>query len=260
MPMKNNIILLYKKLGETPLDTITRYKHDHLLHKDKLSFAGRLDPMAEGLLVVLVNDENKKRKSYEDLDKTYIATFITAMTTDTYDLLGKVVKVTSQNIDTPNMKFLIEKAIATLPGKQIMSYPPYSSYHVKGKPLYYLARKGELPNPLPSKEVTIHSAEVLEHTIIKKAQLANEIRERINLVHGDFRQDEIKKIWEEILKKTSHQEFLLTHMKIVCSSGTYIRQLVQTIGELIEMPTVTFSIKRTRIGPYSLSDLDWFEK
>lgn len=257
--MKNNIVLLYKKLGETPLDTITRYKHDHQLNKDKLSFAGRLDPMAEGLLLVLVNDENKERKSYEDFDKIYTCNFITGIATDTYDLLGKVEKVTKNKIDMSEVKISIEKAVYSLPGKRIMSYPPYSSYHVKGKPLYYLARKGELPNPLPSKKITILSAEVLEHTTIKKTQLCNEITERINLVHGDFRQEEIKKIWGEILKNTAHQEFLLTHMKVACSSGTYIRQLIQTIGDLIGIPTVTFSIKRVAIGPYTLSDLDWFE-
>lgn len=59
--MRQNILLLYKPVSITPLELIEKFRLDNPLYKDsKLGYAGRLDPMAEGLLLILVGDENKK--------------------------------------------------------------------------------------------------------------------------------------------------------------------------------------------------------
>ena len=64
---KKKVLNLYKPQGVTPLELIDRFRQKHPEYKDeKLGYAGRLDPMAEGILLVLVGDENKKRKTYED--------------------------------------------------------------------------------------------------------------------------------------------------------------------------------------------------
>lgn len=254
--MKDNLVCLYKKIGETPLDTITRYKQQHTREQDKLSFAGRLDPMAEGLLLVLVNEENKKRKTYESLAKTYECSFITGFATDTYDLLGKVTDQTNTTLDLIEIKKQIEEIVHRLPGEKNMPYPPYSSYHIQGKPLFYLARIGKLPPILPTKQVTIYQAQLLKYDLIRKEDLAQEIKSRIALVQGNFRQEEILELWEKTLEQSIQDELLLTHVIITCSSGTYIRQIVQTIGDMLTIPTVTFSIKRTAIGHYSLADIE----
>lgn len=254
--MKDDIVLLDKKLGETPLETILRYKQAHHLDNEKISFAGRLDPMAEGLLLVLRGDENKNRKVYEDLDKTYLFSFVTGFATDTYDLLGKVVDHQMNATVFSDMQVMYEKLVTSLPGKRTVSYPPYSSYHIKGKPLFYLARKGELPKTLPTKEITITKAEVLDHTLLTKETFQNEITKRIGLVKGNFRQEEILAIWKDTLSNTPFHTFLQTHAKVVCSSGTYVRQIVKSLGDQIDIPTVTFSIKRIGIGPYTIADCE----
>ena len=66
-----SVIPVYKPLGLTPLQAIVKFKKlfpDYA--NEKISYAGRLDPMAEGLLLLLVGEENKQRNEYEDLSKT----------------------------------------------------------------------------------------------------------------------------------------------------------------------------------------------
>ena len=61
-------ILLNKAIGETPLELILKFKRKNPEYEnEKIAYAGRLDPMADGLLLLLLGEENKKRKSYEDL-------------------------------------------------------------------------------------------------------------------------------------------------------------------------------------------------
>ena len=80
--------------------------------------------------------------------------------------------------------------------------------------------------------------------------MSKEIIRRIGLVHGDFRQEEITKKWDEVLKKSDEKEFTIFSCTAECSSGTYIRQLVADISEKIGIPLVTYSIKRTKVGEY----------
>jgi len=87
------MILLNKPLGMTPLEAIREFQRKNPKYQTtKLSFAGRLDPMAEGLLLVLEGEENKDRKRFENLDKTYEFSILFGVTTDTYDLLGKITR------------------------------------------------------------------------------------------------------------------------------------------------------------------------
>ncbi|CAN5149523.1 hypothetical protein BH11PAT1_BH11PAT1_0660 [soil metagenome] len=258
--MKNNILLLYKKLGETPLDTITRYKQEvSPLSKDKLSFAGRLDPMAEGLLLVLRGEENKKRHEYESLSKTYECSFFCGVATDTYDLLGKVISIQNHSYSHIDVETQLTTIIASLLGKKAQTYPPFSSYHIKGKPLYYWTRENKLDTiTLPTKEITIYTADVIKFEVIPRKILEEDILKRLSLISGNFRQEDIKKIWQKTFPRLEQKEFLVTHLTITCSSGTYIRGLVQTIGETLGIPCVTISILRTAIGSFTLSDLSWY--
>jgi tRNA U55 pseudouridine synthase TruB len=61
---------VYKPQGATPLDAVTMFKARHPEYAGStVSYAGRLDPMAEGLLILLIGDENRNRKHYERLRK-----------------------------------------------------------------------------------------------------------------------------------------------------------------------------------------------
>jgi tRNA pseudouridine55 synthase len=77
-----HVINLYKKMREQRRD----------LWNETLSYAGRLDPMAEGVLLCLVGSANARREAYLDLNKEYILDVLFGFSTDTYDILGKVIE------------------------------------------------------------------------------------------------------------------------------------------------------------------------
>ena len=57
-------IKLYKEKGETPLERLDRFREENPEYGEvKLSYAGRLDPMAEGVMLILIGDENKEREN-----------------------------------------------------------------------------------------------------------------------------------------------------------------------------------------------------
>jgi hypothetical protein len=87
------VLNLYKKLGETPRERLERLRTQkpHYAH-EVLSYAGRLDPMAEGVLLCLVGSANKRREAYLDLGKEYVLDILFGFSTDTYDVLGRVME------------------------------------------------------------------------------------------------------------------------------------------------------------------------
>ena len=76
MPIK-----IYKPIGITPLQLIKKYKRENNI-KEKISFAGRLDPMAHGEMVLLKGDECKKQDSFCGKDKIYEFEILYGFTTD----------------------------------------------------------------------------------------------------------------------------------------------------------------------------------
>jgi len=250
------MICIYKNVGETPLEALTRLREKKPEFKHAvLSYAGRLDPMAEGILLVLVGNENKNRKQYLNLDKTYEAEMILGIETDTYDILGKITKIdTSKNIfSEKDIKQKLEKYIGTFQ----QEYPPYSSKTVDGKPLFEWARSGKIHEiSLPTREVHIQSIKLLSLTARSAKKIEENVHEKIKLVKGDFRQEEIEKLWTENIEKVSKSapHFQIAKILVSGSSGTYVRSLIHRLGKDLEVGAVTKSIKRTQIGHYSTTD------
>ncbi len=85
------VVPVYKKLGATPLEALEALRVDRpdLAH-ELMTYAGRLDPMAEGVLLVLTGEDRYRAKEFQQLDKTYRATFLLGFSSDTGDVLGMV--------------------------------------------------------------------------------------------------------------------------------------------------------------------------
>lgn len=247
------MILLNKKLGETPLEALNRAQVPK-----PATYAGRLDPMAEGLLVVLHGDECKKKEEYLGLDKEYDFEMLLGFETDSGDLLGLV---TSED-RSPSLSTVLNdlrKVAARYVGKHTFEYPDFSSRTINGKPLFSLTRSGEVGEvEKPVKEVEIFSLEIISERVILADELMDEIAKRIAIVKGDFRQQEVVKVWTTHLKssngdKESVKPFKVISGKIHCSSGTYIRTVVSDLARQVAQQGCLFSLKRTKVGPFLLS-------
>lgn len=248
--MKDGVIILNKKLGQTPLECLLEYKNK-TKEDGAMTYAGRLDPMAEGILLCLVGEECKNKDKYLKLNKKYIFEILIGFSTDTHDLLGLIENGGDYKLDykLPDSEEF-SNLLKAFTGKRSQIYPAYSSKTINGKQLHTLARAGIIEeNELPSREIEIFELNKISEIKINNTDLLNEIIRRINLVKGDFRQKEIIEKWTNVLSGTN-EEFSLIKMEMSCSSGTYVRALVRDLSKLSGIPMCTYSIERTEVGDY----------
>jgi tRNA pseudouridine55 synthase len=249
----SEIISVFKPEGLTPFQLINKFrsKYPYYAH-EKISVAGRLDPMASGLVLFLIGQANKKREFFQSFDKTYVFTLLYGITTDTYDILGLITSSVTQQTSVSLQT--IGDVVPTCNKSFIQSYPPYSAKTVHGKPLFYWARTGQLSQILlPKKEVTIKNLECISRAEITSNQLMVDVSQRINTITGDFRQQEILERWQKITPQLPSNMQLFSFQARV-SSGTYIRSLCYEMGRKMGAGGIAYTIVRTAIGDYTLED------
>lgn len=250
-----------KEIGETPLEALERFRTGQIV-KDPanasdwktvpMTYAGRLDPMAEGVLIILIGDECKKKEEYLEQDKEYEVEMIFGIETDSYDALGLPV-IRDGGLAAPS-DLILSKYI----GRFEQEYPPYSSKTVGGRQLHELARNAELPNEMPTKDIEIYSIEMIgKPWTITPSKLLQLIEVRVGKVQGDFRQDDILSKWRHVLSRLpADAVFPMIKLRVRCSSGTYMRSLAHRIGkdlgkagkgENARTGAFALSIKRTKI-------------
>ena len=243
------IMYVWKPVGITPLEAIQVFKNENPEYKREIiSYAGRLDPMAEGILILLIGEENKNRDKYLKFDKEYEAEIIIGISTDTYDGLGLI---TSKNFKNVSKKEIQNKLKEFL-GKQNQKYPPYSSKTVDGKPLYWWARKKRIKEIIiPEHIIKINSLDLINMDSISMSELKTKMINQVKKINGDFRQEEIIKSWGNLKNDKK-----LLKIKIIasCSSGTYIRGIANDLGKRLGIDAFAYSIIRTRIGDKEKSD------
>lgn len=123
----------------------------------KVGHTGTLDPLATGVLPILVGRATCLCPYLLNADKGYIASVKVGVVTDTLDITGTVLKESTADFNEQDLK----EALIKFTGKQ-QQYPPvYSAIKKDGVPLYKLARKGQEIEVNP-REITVHSIKLLE--------------------------------------------------------------------------------------------------
>jgi tRNA pseudouridine55 synthase len=242
-----SVINLYKPVSMTPLEAVEKFRIQHKEYsKIKMSYPGRLDPMACGVLLLLVGDENKKMKQYMGLDKEYRAKILLGFSSDSHDILGLGVKGDFCELEIKEIK----KVLKGFKGSYLQKLPVYSSYKIKGKSLFYYARSGRLDEvKIPSKNVKINDVKVEGIYQIGSGKLFKEINKKVSDVNGDFRQDEIVERWKELLVNED-EKFLVVDVVISCGSGTYIRAIARDFGLKIGCGGLLLGLERLRVGKF----------
>lgn len=236
-----NVIISWKNIGETPLECLERERISHGISLAvPMTYAGRLDPMAEGVLILLVGDECKEKQKYLGLDKEYEIEVLFGIKTDTGDCLGLIEGISEQKSAQISLKKYV--------GKFTQEYPMYSSKTVKGRQLHEYARSGEEPEEMPTKEVEIYSIDKISEKEVLGKEIAKEVIEKVGKVKGDFRQEEIIKRWQKFEKKYTDKLFQIIKLKVSCSSGVYMRSLAEKMGEDAGVGAVAVGIRRTVVS------------
>jgi tRNA pseudouridine(55) synthase len=252
-------VVLDKKIGETPLARLATWQKEHPEFRDTpLSYAGRLDPMASGKLLVLIGNECKRQAVYTKLDKEYEVEVLLDIASDTGDVLG--LPTYANAISNPKAR-VITRALQLELGTHERAYPIFSSKTVKGRPLFRYALEGTLSSiEVPLHLEQVYAIKYLETYKIQKNALSERISKLLDQVPRtdepskklgeDFRVDAVRAEWGALFTKLPPREFQVIKIVVTCASGAYMRTLAGRIGGSLGTKALAFSITRTTIGKY----------
>jgi len=248
----NKVIVVNKPLGITSYDVIRRLKK--VYKGEKIGHAGTLDPLADGVLIVLIGkDANARQSEFMNVNKEYVFTVLLGFETDTYDILGLIQKVGKYNKDISGVD---QEFLNQFKGVLQQKVPPFSAVKVKGKPLYRWYLSGEIDKvDIPTKEVKVEEIELLDDWLINGADLESQILDLLEKVKAGFRQKEIMTKWNKVMGGKDLQKFRILKIRAVVSKGTYVRAIANDIGQKLGCGACTINITRTRVGEYNLSQL-----
>lgn len=151
--MYNGVINVYKEPGYTSFDVVAKLRG--ILKQKKIGHTGTLDPMAEGVLLVLLGQATKLSDMLTAKEKEYEAELKLGITTDTEDIQGNVLSEKTVSVS----KEQIEEAFMSFVGTYPQIPPMYSAIKKDGKKLYEYARAG-IEIRREAREVTVYSLDI----------------------------------------------------------------------------------------------------
>ena len=152
----NGIILLDKPAGITSFGAVSRMRK--ILNMKKVGHTGTLDPMATGVLPILVGSATRFADYLPSGDKRYTALIKLGFATDTYDTTGEIISQREVNCNFEE----IENALMSFKGEINQVPPMYSAVQKDGVRMYELARKGIEVERAPRK-ITVYSIKILDY-------------------------------------------------------------------------------------------------
>jgi len=217
----DGVLVIDKPAGMTSHDVVARVRR--LLGITRVGHTGTLDPMATGVLPLVVGRATRLARYLSASDKAYDATIRLGFATTTYDAQGQALGDgrwalgeeqgrrgrLQPALYAPPSADAVRAALAAFVGTHPQRPPAFSAKKVGGVPAYKRARR-EQPVDLPPVEVTLHSVDDVE-------------------VEGD-----------------------LVRLRLVCSAGYYVRSLAHDLGEALGCGAHLAALRRTRSGEFTL--------
>ena len=219
--MEDGLILVYKRKGKTSRNVVENISKKYGV---KAGHIGTLDPMAKGLLPILVGNTCKLSKYLMEHDKTYLVEMKFGYNTETLDIEGEILeedKLFRENNIVDNEFFdMIIIAMKKELGIKKQIPPIYSAKKLNGKKLYEIARKDK------EKAIEMAKEKAKEITIYNMYDIS------------------LKELWD------NNPKDILLSFKVECSSGTYIRSLVRDIAENMGTIAIMTDLRRIAVGNY----------
>lgn len=209
----NGILNIYKESGMTSFAVVSRVRK--FCGEKRVGHAGTLDPMATGVLPILVGKAAVMQEKLSDHNKRYIAGVRLGMSTDTGDITGNILKTTDVNTTTEQFYKVLEKFTG-----RIMQVPPmYSAIQIDGQRLYDLARRGV------EVERQAREIEIYENTLVERVSNTDFLID-VSCSKGTY----IRTLCEDIGKELGIPATMYSLERVKC--GDYSKETAIKIGEL----------------------------
>lgn len=210
--MLNGILVIDKDSGMTSADVV--YHLRKALHIRKIGHAGTLDPEVTGVLPIAIGQATKLIEMMHTRPKAYIGSGLLGYRTDSYDTEGKILE--KKKLDAPFSVSEIQEKMQTFKGVITQVPPIYSAVKVNGKRLYEYAREG-IEVERPKREVEIYKYDLTRKPV--------------------FDSDK------------GEESF---NFQIECSKGTYVRSLINDLGEKLNTPAVMTRLRRVASSGFDI--------
>lgn len=242
------IILIDKPKDITSFGAVARVRR--ICGEKKCGHTGTLDPMATGLLTVMLGGATRFSELLPSHDKAYRAEFRLGTVTDTLDITGKVLETRPVSANAAQ----VAAALAEFVGEIEQLPPMYSAVSINGKRLYDLARQGVEVEREP-RRVTVYSAEILEAN-----ESAGEYAVSVECSSGTYIRTLISDLGEKLgcgavlteLRRTAANGFkidsavTLEALSQAAESGELDRLIIPVDRALEEYPIITVSAAQAR--------------
>ncbi|MBN1162539.1 hypothetical protein JXA34_02210 [Patescibacteria group bacterium] len=224
----------------------------------KATHTGTLDPLAEGVIVVLTGDERFKKDKYSDYIKGYEFGITFGISTDSYDAMGFVtgglrnIGSLNKEIDRAEIKSVCKKLV----GKYTQTVPLYSAIRHGGKRLFEWAHLNIDTPDLPEKKGEIYKLELKKlNKVLFKKIIEEQILPNLYSIVGHFRQEKIIGQWEKAVAGIDPNVVAaLGTFYAETSRGIYVRSLSQDICRDLNAEGFVTSLRRVMNGPYTKKD------
>ncbi len=208
----NGVLVIDKPAGPTSHDIVAVVRRS--IGISKVGHTGTLDPLATGVLPLVIGRATRLASFMSGADKEYVARIRFGVATATYDAEGH----TGRHEDAPSAECVaalnepaIHAALRLFEGRYLQTPPPYSAKKIGGTPAYKLARE-QKPVDVKPVEVTVRQIELNSYA------------------DG------------------------LAEVRLVCSSGFYVRSLAHDLGQRLGCGAHLEGLRRTRVGELTLDD------
>ena len=211
----NGVLVIDKPAGPTSHDVVAVVRR--AIGLTRIGHTGTLDPLATGVLPLVIGSATRLASFMSGADKEYVARIRIGAATETYDAetagsraqgRGGIPELAAVSALT---EAVVAQAVATFAGRYLQTPPPYSAKKVGGTPAYKLARQGK-PVDVKPVEVTV--------TEIELRRYADGMAE----------------------------------VRLVCSSGFYVRSLAHDLGQRLGCGAHLEGLQRTRAGAFRLEE------
>ena len=216
------VVPVYKPRGITSTHVVRALKRAGGFAR--IGHGGTLDPLAEGVLPILVGPATRMTEHLHAGSKTYLAAVLFGATSATCDLGGEIVD-SGSSIPAP---WRVRDALRLFRGPIIQTPPRYSAVRVGGRRAYSRARAGENVD-VPARSVTIHRLRAIEFAYWNSREMASTGR----------------------LAGLGGRGRLVAALEVVCGTGTYIRALARDLGRSVGSGAVLVGLLRSRVGPFA---------
>jgi tRNA pseudouridine55 synthase len=221
----NGALIIDKPAGMTSHDVVALVRK--IVDERRVGHTGTLDPFATGVLVVLVGRATRLAQFLSGAEKEYEAVMRLGYATDTGDIMGARIEGKRSELHAKAQgtqsipKEEIEAALASLRGEMEQTPPMYSAKKIAGKKLYEHARRGE--------------------EVARKA-----VRITVKEFEARARENELLRLNDDGTCDLS--------LRVVCSAGTYVRTLAESVGERLGVGAHLSELRRTRAGQFKIAD------